>query len=149
VALATTTTRSFTHSGLTAGTTYNYSVSAFDAAGNESARTAPVSVTTPVSRVIGSDFNSDRKSDILWRNTATGENMIWLMNGVTVSRATAVATVADLNWSIAGVGDFDGDGRSDILWRNSATGENAIWLMNGTTVSANSPVSGLDINWSF
>ncbi len=42
-------TNSFSHTGLTAGTTYNYRVSSFDAAGNNSPWTdPPVSVTTPV-----------------------------------------------------------------------------------------------------
>jgi chitodextrinase len=46
--LATTTATSFSHTGLTAGSTYNYRVSAFDAVPNHSAWTAtPVAVTTP------------------------------------------------------------------------------------------------------
>jgi chitodextrinase len=45
--LATTTGTSFSHTGLTAGTTYNYRVSAFDAVPNHSAWSAPVAVTTP------------------------------------------------------------------------------------------------------
>ncbi|HUF21540.1 MAG TPA: heparin lyase I family protein [Burkholderiales bacterium] len=46
-ALGTTTTPSFQHTGLVAGTTYNYRVSAYDAVPNHSAWTAtPVSVTT-------------------------------------------------------------------------------------------------------
>src|SRR5204862_534275 len=45
--IATTTTTSFAHSGLIAGTTYNYRVSAFDAVPNHSPWTdPPVSVTT-------------------------------------------------------------------------------------------------------
>jgi chitodextrinase len=149
VALATTTTRSFTHSGLTAGTTYNYRVSAYDAAGNNSPWTAtPVSVRTLASRVIGSDFNSDRKSDILWRNGATGENAIWLMDGTTLSGGVSTNALSDLNWSIAGVGDFNGDGKSDILWHNRATGENAIWLMNGATLSGGAVFATItDANW--
>src|SRR5438034_260291 len=47
--IATTTTTSFTHSGLVPGTTHNYRVSAFDAVPNQSPWTdPPVSVTTPV-----------------------------------------------------------------------------------------------------
>ncbi|MBI4205204.1 MAG: heparinase II/III family protein [Betaproteobacteria bacterium] len=45
--LATTTSTSFSHTGLAAGTTYNYRVSAYDAVPNHSAWTAPVSATTP------------------------------------------------------------------------------------------------------
>ena len=44
--LATTTARSFSHTGLTAGNTYNYRVSAYDAVPNHSAWTAAVSATT-------------------------------------------------------------------------------------------------------
>jgi chitodextrinase len=46
VPLAITKATSFTHSGLTAGTSYNYRVSAYDAVPNHSAWTTPVSVTT-------------------------------------------------------------------------------------------------------
>ena len=46
VALAVTTTLSYTHTGLIAGTTYNYRVSAYDAVPNHSAWTAPVAVKT-------------------------------------------------------------------------------------------------------
>src|SRR6266571_1663730 len=149
VALATTTTTSFQHTGLTAGTTYNYRVSAYDAVPNHSAWTAPVSVRTTRRRIIGRDFNGDGKSDILWRNNTSGQNAIWLMNGTTISSNAAIPTVTDLNWSIAGVGDFDGHGKSDILWRNRATGENSIWLMNGTTQSGGGLISAVtDLNWS-
>jgi hypothetical protein len=44
--VATVTTTSYTDSNLTSGTTYNYSISAFDANGNESAQSATVSATT-------------------------------------------------------------------------------------------------------
>jgi chitodextrinase len=149
VALTTTTAMSFTHSGLTAGTTYNYRVSAYDAAGNNSAWTTPVPVKTSVSRVVGSDFNGDRKSDIVWRNSATGENAVWLMNGAALSAGVSVNALSDLNWSIAGVGDFNGDAKSDILWRNRATGANAIWLMNGTALLGGAVFATVaDPNWS-
>src|SRR5438876_782482 len=37
---------------------------------------------TPAARA---DFNGDGKSDILWRNSSTGENYVWLMNGTTIT----------------------------------------------------------------
>ncbi|PYU53871.1 MAG: hypothetical protein DMG56_28315, partial [Acidobacteria bacterium] len=81
------------------------------------------------------DFSGDAHSDILWRNTSTGENYVFFMNGTTVVAEGFVRQVADPSWKIAGVGDFDGDGKADILWRNSATGEDYIYLMNGTAVA--------------
>jgi len=102
-------------------------------------------------KVAGSgDFNNDRKTDILWRNTATGQNAIWMMNGTATATGTGyAASMTDLNWKIAGVGDFNGDGKSDILWRNSATGQNAIWMMNGTATAAGTGfvASMTDLNW--
>ena len=80
------------------------------------------------------DFDGNGKADILWRNSATGENYIYLMDGKNISVEGYIRTVADLNWKVAGVGDFDGDGRSDILWRNFATGENYLYPMNALAI---------------
>ena len=38
------------------------------------------------------DYNADHKSDILLRNTASGEVDIWHMNGTTIESASAVPT---------------------------------------------------------
>jgi hypothetical protein len=81
------------------------------------------------------DFNGDGRSDILWRNSATGENNVYLMNGTAVVGEGYLPTVSNQSWRIVGVGDFNGDGRSDILWRNAATGENYVYLINGTAIA--------------
>src|SRR5437667_7528401 len=95
------------------------------------------------------DFDGDGKADILWRNTSTGQNYIYLMNGTAILTEGYLRTVADLNWTIAGVGDFDGDGKDDILWRNSATGENYIYLMNGIAILAEGYLRTVaDLNWT-
>jgi hypothetical protein len=75
-------------------------------------------------------------ADILWRNTRTGENYIYLMDGTAISGEGYIRTVADLNWQVAGVGDHTGEGMADILWRNVATGENYVYPMNGTSILA-------------
>jgi hypothetical protein len=80
------------------------------------------------------DFDGDGKADILWRNSSTGQNYIYFMNGTAILKERFLRQVADLNWTIAGVGDFDGDGKADILWRNTSTGENYIYFMDGTTI---------------
>jgi hypothetical protein len=71
------------------------------------------------------DFNGDGVSDLLWRNSATGANVIW--NSANYSSQVAMATVLNPAWRIAGSGDFDGDRRADIIWRNFQDGTNVIW----------------------
>jgi hypothetical protein len=81
------------------------------------------------------DMDGDGTADILWRNSDTGENYLYPMNGTAILAAEGyVRTVADQNWQVAGTGDFDGDGKADILWRNSDTGENYLYPMNGTAI---------------
>jgi hypothetical protein len=93
------------------------------------------------------DFNGDGKSDILWRDSATGEVIIWLMDGTTIASSGSPGAPGS-DWSIQGIGDFDGDGKSDILWRDTATGETAIWLMNGTTIASSGSPGTPGPDWS-
>ena len=94
------------------------------------------------------DFNGDGKTDILWRNKSTGQNVVWLMNGTALSSYVWIDTVADTNWEIVGTGDFNGDGKTDILWRNKSTGQNVVWLMNGTALSSYVWIDTVaDTNW--
>src|SRR5947207_7400403 len=101
-------------------------------------------------QVVGSgDFDGDGKADILWRNSATGENYIYLMNVTAIVTEGYLRRVADLNWKVGGVADFDGDGKADILWRNSSTGENYLYPMNGTTILGTEGYlrTVADLNW--
>src|SRR5436190_1016081 len=82
------------------------------------------------------DFDGDCKSDILWRNSATGEDYLWLMNAQAIVSRGCLTMVGDPAWQVKGIGDFDGDGRADILWRNYSTGENYLYLMNALTIAA-------------
>jgi hypothetical protein len=83
------------------------------------------------------DFDGDKKADILWRNTATGENAIWLRDGFKDFDANSQKTInsAPIGWDIVGTGDLDGDGKDDIVWRNQTTGENAAWFMDSFKVN--------------
>ncbi len=94
------------------------------------------------------DLNGDGNADIVWRNAATGQDYIYLMNGSAIAGEGFLRAVADQNWQIAGIGDFDGDGKADILWRNSSTGENYVYLMNGTTIAGEGFLRTVaDLNW--
>jgi hypothetical protein len=94
-------------------------------------------------------LNPNAKTEILWRNTVTGLNMVWHMNGASPVTGAWLPTISDTNWTIVGVGDFNSDGKPDILWRNTTTGLNMVWHMNGAN-----PVTGAwlptiaDTNWT-
>ncbi len=74
---------------------------------------------------------SKSRSDLLWRNYATGENVVWQMNGANIGGVQYNAPVGDLNWKLEATADMDGDSIPDYIWRNYATGQNVVWLMDG------------------
>ncbi len=84
------------------------------------------------------DFDGDGKSDIYWRNSATGRNDLWLMNGAAPTTATTVYIEPSASWKVRGTGDFNGDGRADVFWRNDTTGRNYLQFMDGLSVLATS-----------
>ncbi len=82
------------------------------------------------------DFNGDGKSDILYRNDATGQVFMMLMNGGVISSQGMVYTEPNLQWKIVSVGDYNGDGKADILYRNDTTGQVFMMLMNGLATTS-------------
>jgi hypothetical protein len=102
------------------------------------------------------DFNADGNTDILWRyyggDYIQGWNVIWYMNGTTITGYGFLPTVQDTNWRIAGTGDFDGDGKLDVLWRYYGGGQiqgwNVIWHLNGETIARYGfPTAVADLDW--
>ena len=113
-----------------------------------------VSATWPsgTSQIVGAGpFNGGEQADILWRDSATGANLVWLMSGTTYSTfSTTLAADTHLDWKIVGVGDFNGDGVADIVWRNSSTGANRVWLTSSplsSTYTNVSLISLTDTDW--
>src|SRR5213076_2555874 len=52
--------------------------------------------------VARADFSGDGRSDVLWRNSATGENYIYLMNGLTVASQGSINSVSGQAWQVKG-----------------------------------------------
>ncbi|QIR37396.1 hypothetical protein HCG51_12210 [Tolypothrix sp. PCC 7910] len=73
----------------------------------------------------------DHQTDLVWRNSATGQNVLWAMNDDKLLNGVLFDQVLDNSWKIEGTADFNGDGHSDLVWRNYNTGQNVLWYMNG------------------
>jgi hypothetical protein len=71
------------------------------------------------------DFDGDGRSDLFWRNTRSGVNVIWSTGNSVLKRQ--VSAVTSQAWQVVGTGDFNGDGLSDLLWHNATTGANILW----------------------
>lgn len=85
------------------------------------------------------DFDGNTYTDILWRDSATGQNRIWFMIGTSLIPDEQVLTPAGTAWTVVATEDFDNDGKCDIFWR-STSGQNAMWFLDGTTLL---PATGL------
>ncbi len=91
---------------------------------------------------------SDLKTNLVWRNYATGENAAWQVKDTVINSAVFLTKVADLNWKLESTADFNHDGQADLIWRNYATGENAVWQMNGNAIASAVWLPKLaDLNW--
>ena len=61
------------------------------------------------------------RADLLWRyfgSPGAGTDVLWQMNGATLSSIANLPSISDLNWKIQTTGDFNGDGSPDYVWRN-------------------------------
>ncbi|HSV82081.1 MAG TPA: FG-GAP-like repeat-containing protein [Ramlibacter sp.] len=108
-------------------------------------RVEELTYTLPVlTKRSGADFSGDGTADIAWRHAGTGADSLW--RSADAAQGQTLASVADLNGQIAGIGDFNGDLVSDLLWRNAATGDNVIWRAGNSATTQ--PVATLaDTAW--
>jgi hypothetical protein len=92
-------------------------------------------------KVIGApDLNGDGKSDILWRNSATGQVYGLIMDGGVVTSQGMIYSEADLAWEVVAIGDYNGDGRADLLYRNASTGQLYMLRMYGLVPALQAPI---------
>ncbi len=102
-------------------------VTARDAAGNSTIDVLTVNY-------LSYDVNGDGLPDLIWRNAATGANVVWYLNGTNIIGQDSLPPVTDLAWQLVANADLNGDGQLDMIWRNSATGANLVWYLNGATL---------------
>jgi len=93
-------------------------------------------------------FNLNAKTELLWRNTSTGANVVWNLDGISRISYDYLLPITDQSWQIVGTGDFNNDSKRDIVWRNTATGDNLVWYMDGKTRTSYAKLPSLvDQNW--
>jgi subtilisin family serine protease len=96
--------------------------------------------------IVVSDFNADARSDVLWRNPATGANTLWQMNGFVKEFMEPIDPAGGI-WVAEGLADLNGGGQSDILWRNASTGQVVVWRMNGFVREAVGAIGNVTSPW--
>ena len=146
-------TNLFLHNGESANS--NWKLYLEDHGGGDTGNVAGGCPSLTTGGAVYNDFNKDGRTDLLWRNLATGENQVWFMSGtpspgpgLTLIGGAVLMPIADTNWTIGGTADFNADGLTDILWRNKSSGVNLVWYMDGTSVIGGAFLPTIaDTNW--
>lgn len=108
-----------------------------------------VSVVQPgVNTAAISDMTGDGFSDLMTRNTVTGQLAplavgqlaIWTMPSLHYWDGSPVPNVP-LDYKVVGTGDLNGDGFADVVWQQQSTGNLYAWIMQGPTVIATPALS--------
>ncbi|AHG89558.1 hypothetical protein J421_2021 [Gemmatirosa kalamazoonensis] len=109
--------------------------------------TLPSSAPSPWKVFATADFDHDGSADLVWRNTTTGDLVLWLMNGTAFGSSLYLANVPTA-WQVATAGDLDGDGNADIVWQNTSTGARVAWRMTGTTHTSTVDLGVVPPGWT-
>lgn len=91
---------------------------AFIVDGCERAERLPVSIEFDF--VLSAELNGDGFADLVWRNRASGELEVWLMDGKAPMRRYTLPPPAK-DALLAAAVDINGDGFEDLIWQHPGT----------------------------
>jgi len=94
-----------------------------------------VTITDNDGSSVINDFNGDKKSDLLMRNTVNGMWHYYPMDGSEIlADAGEVSLMTEREWQVVSTDDFNGDGKADLLLRHTRTYQWYYYPMDGKTV---------------
>ena len=67
------------------------------------------SYTLAIASRVSGDINADRKADVLWQHSTTGQMSVWYMNGRTKLGEAVFPTQPAAGWKLVNSGDFNTD----------------------------------------
>jgi len=78
------------------------------------------------------DLNGDGHTDLICRNTSTGDVTVWYMNGQAwMGSWDYIARGVPTAWKNGGSRDLNRNGANELIWQNTQTGDVTVWYMNG------------------
>ncbi|MDB6026856.1 MAG: hypothetical protein JWM68_3079 [Verrucomicrobiales bacterium] len=86
-------------------------------------------------QIVGTgDFNSDRKTDILWQSDE-GNLYVWYLDGTNYLGGADLFAGESIGvaWKVVAVADFNGDGKTDLILQSNK-GALAVKFLNGTAL---------------
>jgi hypothetical protein len=89
-----------------------------------------VTVIHLAKNIVSGDINQDGLVDLVFRNSESGENLIFFLNQTGTVASHKYTTKLSNAWVAKGTGDFNNDGITDIIFRNNESGENLIYFLN-------------------
>jgi hypothetical protein len=93
----------------------------------------PTPEEPPLAEPVPLDFDGNGQSDLLLRNSATGETRLWLMNGSSVVSELALPRLSR-KVRVVGNDDYNGDGLADLLALESKTGRLELWIIQSAAL---------------
>ena len=140
--IATSATNSYSNTGLTASTQYSYTVSAYDAAGNNSAQSSSASATTPA---VGSptatlsanpaSITSGQSSTLTWSsaNATSCSGSGFSASGVSGSTNVSPTVTTTYTVTCTGTGGTSSPASATVTVSSGASGSKIIYLTSGTS----------------
>jgi phage FluMu protein gp41 len=92
------------------------------------------------------DFNGDSSTDMILRNSKTGQFEVYDIRNNAITSASDMGTVG-LEWQVAGFGPFHGPGASDMVLRNVNTGEFEVYDIVKNQIRGAALLGQVGLDW--